>query len=109
MRKTATDVECWAYRAMDPNWKDIGLEVAREAVRQLPTAPKRYDYEGAIFVGIQVLLNRPKIERLKNPIPYCFEGISDLYLYKGYDVVPQVENGAVLGDHFDQSDRLFRL
>lgn len=109
LRKAASDYECWVFRANDANWRDIGEAVAQEAMRQLPTAHKRYGYESAIFVGIQLLQQRTRLERLKSPVPYCFEGVTDLFVYKGFDPVPQIEAGAVLGEHIVNSPALIRL
>lgn len=105
LRPASTDVECWAYRINSPNWQDIGQFASDWLIARLPKAEHRYDWMGAGFVGIQALMGIQKRQPWKNTVPYCFEGITDAYWQIGFDVVPWLEPGAVLGQDIDESTR----
>lgn len=109
LRPAANDVEAWAYRVNDPGWRDIGAAAARWLLERLPVAPKVYDWAGAGFVGVQALMGVQRRSPLRNAIPYCFEGITDALWQVGFDPVPGVEAGAVLGADIAASPVLLRL
>lgn len=108
VRPVGTDKYQEAYRARE---EVFGAAAARVASR---TKITEYDIPHLIFLGLQEsVLHIPNNKRanlnFSTKAKICSEGVTDIYVAVGYDIVPGFENGQTMPRDIPTSDKLYRV
>ena len=106
IRPVGTDKIQVAFR---PLIAEVGPQAARLA---MSNPVKAYNWTGALWQGVQVLAGQEN----RKPLPwsvkrakFCSEAVTDIYVAAGYDLVPNLENGATLPKDIPISSMMVQL
>ena len=106
IRPVGTDKYQEVYRAREEHF---GVLAARLASK---TKIAEYDIPHLIFLGIQEAFSqtnkRAKLN-FSDKAKICSEGVTDIYVAVGYDIVPEFENGQTMPKDIPMSDKLYRV
>jgi len=102
LRRSPTD-NVWIYRPLQAEAAIKAVELA------LANPVTGYNWSGAVWTGVRAAeTNRSALHR-PSTAKYCFEAVTDVYAKCEYDLVPRLDDGAVLGKDIVSSDLLVRL
>jgi hypothetical protein len=108
IRRVGSDRIQEAYRPLDEAYLE---PAARLAMRTIIT---EYDIPHMLFLGLtQAILHIPDRSRpnlsFSDKAKICSEGVTDIYVAVGYDVVPDFENGQTMPRDITTSKMLRRV
>ena len=92
------------------NREDLSVKIADLAEK---TTVNGYNWEGIIWLGVQILegtaKKTPNTLKMFPQSRFCSEAVTDLCVFVGYDIVPDVEDGATTPQDIAQSKLIRRL